>query len=144
MIYRYSLGQKRLLINEVLGDKNGIFWSTYALLGLRSESEDAPDLLEDYSVLLRKNKKMYDQGISGKPVHIYLGLIKNQLSVNPEKFNSEELITVNQTLLSAIREKPSKNDQKFNSNYVKKDILKLLDLMTDDNVRDVLQKIIDL
>lgn len=144
LIYRYSLGQKRLLINEVLGDKNGIFWSTYALLGLRSESEDAPDLLEDYSVLLRKNKKMYDQGISGKPVHIYLGLIKNQISVNPEKFNSEELITVNQTLLSAIREKPSKNDQKFNSNYVKKDILKLLDLMTDDNVRDVLQKILDL
>ena len=144
LIYLYSLGQKRLLINEVLGDEIGIFWSTFTLLGLRNMSEDAPDLLEDYSVLLSKNKKMYDQGISGKPVYVYLQLIKNQLSLHAEKFNSDELISVNQTLLSAIREKPSKNDQKFNSNYVKKDILKLLDLITDENVRDVLQKILDL
>ena len=98
------LGQKRILLNQVIGSDFGEYVSTYDLLSSIQQREPKRDLFEQYSEFLQN----FRTSSGGKIVLIYLDLLTNQMNSNMARLEGNELEVINQIVVKYLNREPFK------------------------------------
>ena len=103
-----TLGHKRILLNQVIGDRDGEYLSTLDLLSHIQSNDNTIDLIEQYTELIKKFRFSKGEKIENKIVFIYLDLLINQIEVNPKTLEDSSIEPINTIVLNALKSEPFK------------------------------------
>ena len=134
-----QLGQKRTLLNQVIGSVYGEYVSTYDLLNAIQDSDPSIDLIEQYSEFLKKFRFSKESKI----IFIYLALLNNQLNSNPENLKGASLDPINEIVLKSLDAEPFEIDTIYKGmqDEIRKKITFLKSEIKNKQILKVLQKL---
>ena len=103
-----TLAHKRILLNQVIGDRDGEYLSTLDLLSHIQSNDNTIDLIEQYTELIKNFRFSKGEKIENKIVFIYLDLLINQIEVNPKTLEDSSIEPINTIVLNALKSEPFK------------------------------------
>ena len=138
-----QLGQKRILLNQVIGSVDGEYMSTDDLLNAIQDNNPSIDLIEQYSEFLKKFRFSEGSKIRSKVVFIYLALLNNQLYSNPENFKGVSLDPINEIIKKSLDAEPFEIESIYKGmqDEIRKKITFLKSEIKNKQILNVLQKL---
>ena len=137
------LGHKRILLNQIIGSRDGEYLSTLDLLNYIQDDDKTIDLIEQYTELIRKFRSSKGENIENKVVFIYLDLLCNQIVANPLVLENKSIDPIHQMVLDSIKIEPFKLQDVFIGiqEATRKKILRIKAKAKNKKIKDILTKI---
>ena len=134
-----QFGQKRILLNQVIGSEFGEYLSTLDLLSAINDRDKTLDLFYQYKEFLLKNIN----NVSGWVIYIYIDLLLNLAKIKSERLTDNNLDGLNEFIKKYI-EKQSFSIESITPKYLKEQTEKKINKLKTIQLHEDILSVINL